>query len=193
MQSLWGTTGIKTDVNWCDDNLSGQFLIEYFQYSANWLYYLFSPHDVLLRNGVLNPPRELTWPALWSRLCKEHRMFLFARFGQSKELTTGPALLPCLPSLWAEECVSGRVGCVHRCPISSSTAVNLTTVAVQRCSHEISRPVRLKARAQRARARTTVYTVRLQIKSAINDVSNCNLWKSRGQKSKACAGFPSDG
>lgn len=52
-----------------------QFLIQSFQYSPNWLYYLSSPHDALLRNGVLNSPRELTWPALWSGWCKQPRVF----------------------------------------------------------------------------------------------------------------------
>lgn len=147
MWAHWGT--LNTDIRWCDNNHSGTISDSVFP--VLWLDYLFSPHDALLRNGVLNSPRELTWPTLWSGWCKQHRVgfFFFGHSGQNKHLTIGPALLPCLSLLWAEDSVSGRVCYVHKCPISSWTAVNLETVAVQRCSHEISRPVCPKVEAQK--------------------------------------------
>lgn len=55
------------------------FLLQSCQYSPTGCY-LFSPHDALLRNAVLNAPRELSWPALWSGLRKQHGVGFFGPF-----------------------------------------------------------------------------------------------------------------
>lgn len=91
--------------------------------------------------------------------------------GRAKCLTITPALL------WAEENVIDCVCYMHKCPISSWTAVNPTTVTLQRCSHGISQPVCLEVETQKNSFQNDCLYCEATINSAITNVSHCKLLK----------------
>lgn len=102
-----------------------------------WTAVFFSPQGALLGFSVLNSPSELARPTLCPGSCK-HCGFFPYRLEQTSDHQTGFAAwaswqTTSSPStLGRGASVIGHVCYVHKCPISSWTGVNPTTVVVQR-------------------------------------------------------------